>query len=80
MGGGLIAPATSTTQNFTKKIEKKFFCINVSKNTKEKLSSGFRVTKIKTDITRACFPNSWCNQPPYKDRVKMTDGQMNSHF
>ena len=38
MRGGLIAPATSTTQNFTKKIEKNFFCINVYKNAKEKLS------------------------------------------
>ena len=43
---------------------KKFFCLNVNKNAKEKLSSGFGVTKIKTDATRACFPNSWCNQPP----------------
>ena len=42
-----------------------FFCINVSKNTEEKLSSSFGVTKIKTDTTRACFPNRW-----YKDRVK----------
>ena len=33
MGEGLIAPATSTTQNFTKKI-KKIFCINVNKNAK----------------------------------------------
>ena len=28
----------------------------------EKLSLGFWVTKIK--IAGACFPNSWCNQPP----------------
>ena len=56
MGGGeeLFAPATSTTQNFTKKIQN-FFCINVNKNAKEKLSSGFEVTKIKTDTNRACF-------------------------
>ena len=54
--GGLIAPATSTTQNFTKKIEKNFFCINDNKNAKEKLSLGFWVTKVKSDIT---FPNSW---------------------
>ena len=44
----MIAPATSTTQNFTKKIDN-FFCINVKKNAKEKLSSGFGVTKIKAD-------------------------------
>ena len=53
-GGGLIAPATSTTI---------FFCINVIKNVKEKFSSGFGVTKIKTDTTRGCFQNSWCNHP-----------------
>ena len=48
--------------------------MNVIENAKEKLSSGFGVTKIKTDITRAHFPNSWCNQPstPYKDRVKIS--------
>ena len=45
----LIAPATSTTQNFTKKIEKKFFGINVYKIAKEKLSLGFGVSKIQTD-------------------------------
>ena len=42
-----------------KKIKKIFFCINVNKNAKEKLSFGFWVTKIKTDTTRARFPNSW---------------------
>ena len=47
-GGGLIAPATSTTQNFTKKIEV-FFGINVYKNAKEKFSLGVWVTKIKAD-------------------------------
>ena len=52
--------------------QKNFFCINVNKNAKEKLSSGFGVTKIKTDTTRACFPNSWCNQPPpISNRVKI---------
>ena len=35
---------TSTTQNFTKKIA--FFCININKNAKEKLSLGFWVTKL----------------------------------
>ena len=30
-----------------------FFCINVHKNTKEKLSLGFWVTKIKTDTAGA---------------------------
>ena len=40
-----------------------------------------RYPKIKTDTTRAHFPNSWCNQPPtttppphphpYKDRVNI---------
>ena len=35
----------------------------------EKLSSGFEVTKIKTDTTRACFPNSWCNQPPPPTKI-----------
>ena len=43
---------------------KKFFCINVNKNAKEKLSFGFWVSKMKTDTAGACFPNSWCNQPP----------------
>ena len=47
--GGLTAPATSTTQNFTKKIEKKIFGINVYKIAKEKLSLGFGVSKIQTD-------------------------------
>ena len=63
--GGLIAPATSTTQNFTKKI-KFFFCINVykNKNAKEKLSLGIWVTKIKTDTAGAHLPNSWFNHPP----------------
>ena len=56
----LIVPAT--TQNFTKKIF--FFCINVNKNAKEKLSLGFWVSKIETDTAGARFPNSWCNQPP----------------
>ena len=46
---GLTAPATSTTQNFTKKIEKKNFGINVYKIAKEKLSLGFGVSKIQTD-------------------------------
>ena len=45
---GLITLAISTTQNFTKKI-KIFFCINVHKNAKEKLSLGLWVTKIKTE-------------------------------
>ena len=44
-------------------LEIKFFCINVYKNGKEKLSLGFWVTKIKTDTAGALFPNSWCNQP-----------------
>ena len=35
-----------------------------SKNAEEKLSLGFWVTKMKTDTARACFPNSWCKQPP----------------
>ena len=42
----------------------KFFCINVYENAKEKLSLDFLITKIETDTTRACFPNSWCNPPP----------------
>ena len=42
-GEELFAPATSTTQNFTKKIQF-FFCINVNKNAKEKLSIGFWVS------------------------------------
>ena len=53
----------STNQNFTKKTEF-FFCINVYKNDKEKLSIGFWVTKIKTDTAGARFSNSWCNHPP----------------
>ena len=61
--GGLIALATSTTQNFTQKIEKKNFGINVNQNAKEKLPSGFGVTKIQSDTTRASFLNSWSNQP-----------------
>ena len=28
------------------------------------MSSGFGVTKIKTDTTRPRFQNSWCNHPP----------------
>ena len=51
----LIVPATSTTQNFTKKIKKKRLCIKVNKNAQEKLSLGFGVTKIKTDTAGACF-------------------------
>ena len=55
-------------------MEKKFFCINVSKNTKEKLSSGFGVTKIKTDMTppELVFQTAGAinTPPPYKDRVK----------
>ena len=42
---------TSTTQNFTKRND--FFCINVNKNSKEKLSLGFWVTKIKIDTAGA---------------------------
>ena len=62
---GLIAPATGTTQNFTKKI-KFFFRINVykNKNANEKLSLGIWVTKIKTDTAGAHLPNSWFNHPP----------------
>ena len=56
--GGAIAPATFTTQNFTEKIKKISFCININKNAKEKLSLG---QKIKTDIAGANFPNSRCN-------------------
>ena len=58
VGGGLIAPATSTTQNFSMKIEK-FFGINVYKNTKEKFSLGFWVTKIKTDPVGAHSIKKW---------------------
>ena len=62
---GLISPATSKTQNFTKTIELlrklKIFGMNVNKNAKEKLSLGFWVTKNKSDTT---FPNSWYNQTP----------------
>ena len=36
----LIAPATSTTQNSTKK--NNFFCVNVNKNDKEKLFMGLK--------------------------------------
>ena len=60
----MIAPATSTTQNFTKKIEI-IFCINVYKNAKETLLLGFWVTKLKTDTAKVYFPNSWCNQPAH---------------
>ena len=71
---GLIVPATSTTQNFTKKIKKNLFCINVNKNVKEKLSLGFGVTKIKIDTAGACFQKSGHNQhppSPIQDRVKI---------
>ena len=48
----------------------RFFCININKNVKEKLSLGFGVTKIKTDTAGACFQKSGHNQPPIiQDRV-----------
>ena len=50
----MIPPATCTTQNFTWKIKKKIG-INVNKNDKEKLSSGFGVPKIKTGTIRALY-------------------------
>ena len=37
-----------------------FFCINVNKNAKEKMTLGFWVTKINTDTPGALCPNSWC--------------------
>ena len=62
--GGVDCTSYQYNSEFYLENRKIFFCINVNKNAKEKLSSGFGVTKIKTDTTRACFPNSWCNQPP----------------
>ena len=52
-GWGLITPATSKTQKFTRKIN--FFAYSqymLKKNAKE---------SIITDTGGALFPNSWCN-------------------
>ena len=64
VGGGVDYTSYQYNSEFYLENRKIFFCINVNKNAKEKLSSGFEVTKIKTDTNRACFRNSWCNQPP----------------
>ena len=55
-------PATSTTQNFTKKIKKNFFCINVYKYAKEKLSLGFWVTKMT--LLELVFQTAGAINPP----------------
>ena len=54
----LIAPATYTTHNFSKKIN--FFGIIINKNATEKL--GFWVTNIKPETTRALAGE--INPPP----------------
>ena len=78
----LIAPATSTTQNFTEKINF-LFCINVNKNAKENcqvLGGFWVVTKIKTDTSGACFSYSCCNQlPPITHKVKAISHIVNLH-
>ena len=60
------------SSEFYEENQKNFFCINVNKNVKEKLSLGFGVTKIKTDTAGACFQKSGHNQPPpITHRVKI---------
>ena len=49
-GGWLIVPATSTTQNFTKKIKKIFAEMSIKYLN---ASLGFGVKKIKTDTAGA---------------------------
>ena len=66
-GGWLIVPATSTTQNFTKKIKKIFAEMSIKYLN---ASLGFGVKKIKNDSVGAHFPSSGHNQRPHPFRAR----------